>query len=138
MPLSKNCRLFLFFLVSFLEFYFSLFELVLLVPLALVWALLPNDGVAVVANWFIDKVVAVMIELPFSRDMETEADQVGMLMAAKVSSYLVIKKQLCWSVSRPFTDRFPDPTYFFLSTSNGIDYKWKKFLFDQQVQNISS
>jgi Zn-dependent protease with chaperone function len=73
-----------------LEFYFSLFELVLLVPLALLWALLPNDGVAVVANWFIDKVVTVMIELPFSRDMETEADQVGMLMAAKVSTFHLV------------------------------------------------
>lgn len=61
----------------------SFVELVLLIPLALLWALLPNDGVALVANWFIDKVVAIMIELPFSRDMETEADQVGMLMAAK-------------------------------------------------------
>ena len=56
----------------------------LLVPLALVWALLPNDGIALVANWFIDKVVTIMVELPFSRDMETEADDVGMLMAAKV------------------------------------------------------
>ena len=37
-----------------------------------------------VANWFIDKVVTIMVELPFSRDMETEADEVGMLMAAKV------------------------------------------------------
>jgi Zn-dependent protease with chaperone function len=57
---------------------------VLLLPLALLWALLPNDGIALVANWFADKVVAVMVELPFSRDMEVEADQVGMLMAAKV------------------------------------------------------
>ena len=60
----------------------------LLVPLALVWALLPSDGIALVANWFIDKVVSIMIELPFSRDMETEADQVGMLMAAKVTKYI--------------------------------------------------
>jgi metalloendopeptidase OMA1, mitochondrial len=63
---------------------FTFVQLVLLVPLALVWALLPNDGIALVANWFIDKVVAIMVELPFSRDMETEADEVGMLMAAKV------------------------------------------------------
>lgn len=61
----------------------SFVELVLLVPLAVLWALLPNDGIALVANWFIDKVVTIMVELPFSRDMETEADQVGMLMAAK-------------------------------------------------------
>ena len=31
-------------------------QLVLLVPFALLWAALPNDGVALVANWFFEKV----------------------------------------------------------------------------------
>ena len=31
-------------------------QLVLLLPLALLWAALPNDGVAFVADWFIQKV----------------------------------------------------------------------------------
>ena len=35
---------------------------------------------------FYFSVIDVMVELPFSRDMETEADRVGLFMAAKVSS----------------------------------------------------
>jgi len=61
----------------------SFLNLVLLLPFALLWALLPNDGVALVANWFFDKVVEVAVELPFSRAMEAEADEVGLVMAAK-------------------------------------------------------
>lgn len=61
----------------------SFVQLVLLVPLAVLWAFLPNDGVALVANWFMETVVDIMIELPFSRQMETEADRVGLVMAAK-------------------------------------------------------
>jgi len=61
----------------------SFVQMVLLVPMAVLWAVLPNDGVALVANWFIDKVITVMVDLPFSRDMEMEADEVGLVMAAK-------------------------------------------------------
>merc|ERR1719427_2509528 len=55
----------------------------LLVPMAVLWAMMPNDGVALVANWFIDKVIDLIVDLPFSRDMEMEADEVGLVMAAK-------------------------------------------------------
>lgn len=54
-----------------------------LVPLALLWAVLPNDGIALIADWFFNKVIEVVFELPFSRDMEREADEVGLTMAAK-------------------------------------------------------
>jgi len=61
----------------------SFLQMVLLVPMAVLWAMMPNDGVALVANWFIDKVIHLLVDLPFSRDMENEADQVGLVMAAK-------------------------------------------------------
>lgn len=61
----------------------SFIQLLMLVPMAVLWAVLPNDGVALVANWFMDSVIDVMVELPFSREMETEADKVGLFMAAK-------------------------------------------------------
>ena len=57
--------------------------LVVLIPLALLWALLPNDGIALVADWFFQCVVDVFVNLPFSRNMETEADEVGLLLASK-------------------------------------------------------
>ena len=61
----------------------SFVQVVMLVPMAVLWALMPNDGIAVVCDWFIDKVTDVLIHLPFSRDMELEADEVGLLLAAK-------------------------------------------------------
>ena len=61
----------------------SFVHVVMLVPMAVLWAIMPNDGIAMVCDWFIDKVTDVLIHLPFSRDMELEADQVGLLLAAK-------------------------------------------------------
>ena len=63
--------------------YVSLVNVLVLVPLALLWALLPTDGIALVADWFFKRVVDVVFELPFSRGMETEADEVGLVLAAK-------------------------------------------------------
>merc|ERR1711915_788442 len=61
----------------------SFVQLVLLVPMAVLWAFLPSDGIALVTHWFMDCVVDVMVELPFSREMENEADKVGLFLAAK-------------------------------------------------------
>merc|ERR1712203_643240 len=61
----------------------SFIQMILLLPFALLWAALPNDGVALVADWFFQKVVSFVFELPFSRAQETEADEVGLQFAAK-------------------------------------------------------
>ena len=61
----------------------SFVQMVLLVPMAVLWAILPNDGVALVASWFTDQVIQLIVDLPFSRKMEMEADEVGLTMAAK-------------------------------------------------------
>ena len=63
--------------------YVNMINLALLIPLAVLWSLLPNDGIAVVADWFCRQVIDVALELPFSRKMETEADEVGLLLASK-------------------------------------------------------
>ena len=46
--------------------------------MAFLWALLPNDGIAFVADWFVQKVSQLFIDLPYSRLLETEADEVGL------------------------------------------------------------
>lgn len=61
----------------------NLLSSVLMVPLAVLWAFLPNDGIALVADWFFHKVIELFMELPFSREMELEADEVGLQLAAK-------------------------------------------------------
>ncbi|XP_033636534.1 metalloendopeptidase OMA1, mitochondrial-like [Asterias rubens] len=65
--------------VSFTEFV----DLLLIVVLAALWALLPSDGIALVATWFKQKVVELVLEMPYSRSLEAEADEVGLILAAK-------------------------------------------------------
>ena len=62
----------------------SFVQLVLLVPMAVIWAMLPNDGIALVTDWFMNTVAEIFVNLPFDRALEMEADQVGLMMAAKV------------------------------------------------------
>ena len=58
-------------------------DVVVLVPMAVLWALLPNEGIGLVCDWFINKAKEVIFNLPFSRQMELEADEVGLVLAAK-------------------------------------------------------
>ncbi len=56
--------------------YVSFVNMLVLVPLAVLWAVVPSDGLAIVADWFFKRVIDVVFELPFSRNMEREADEV--------------------------------------------------------------
>lgn len=58
-------------------------SMLLLVPMAVIWAMLPNDGIALVTSWFIQKATDICFSLPHSRRHEMEADEVGLMMAAK-------------------------------------------------------
>lgn len=51
--------------------------------LTLLWAIVPTDGLAVVASWLQSVVEDLLISLPYSRKLEREADEVGLLMAAR-------------------------------------------------------
>ena len=58
-------------------------NMILLVPMAVIWAMLPNDGIALVMDWFVHKVTEICFHLPHSRKHEMEADEFGLQMAAK-------------------------------------------------------
>ena len=58
-------------------------QLIILVPMAVLWAVIPSDGIALVTDWFFDKVIEICFNLPFSRELELEADVVGLTLAAK-------------------------------------------------------
>lgn len=61
----------------------SFLQMILLVPMSLLWVMIPYDGIGFITTWFFDKVADIMLELPFSRFMEMEADEVGLVLAAK-------------------------------------------------------
>lgn len=69
-------------------------EMILLVPLVLFWALLP-DAAALFTQWLSSRLADIMIHLPFSRFIETEADVVGMELAAK-ACYDVREAPVFW------------------------------------------
>ena len=58
---------------------------VLSISLALlVWAFLPTDLTAAVMQIVSDKFLKYFFELPYSRQLEKEADTVGLMLTAKV------------------------------------------------------
>lgn len=63
--------------------YVHLLDLVLIVFLGAIWAVMPSDGIAAVTHWFFERVVSLLLRLPFSRKLELEADEVGLQLAAK-------------------------------------------------------
>lgn len=63
--------------------YAQLVDFALVGFLAAIWAIMPTDGIAVVTHWFFEKVVSLLLRLPYSRKLELEADEVGLQLAAK-------------------------------------------------------
>ncbi|XP_075527776.1 metalloendopeptidase OMA1, mitochondrial-like [Dermacentor variabilis] len=63
--------------------YAQLIDFALVGFLAAIWAIMPTDGIAVVTHWFFEKVVSLLLRLPYSRKLELEADEVGLQLAAK-------------------------------------------------------
>ena len=55
----------------------------LIIPMAVLWAFIPSEGIAFITDRFVRKVTELIIELPYSRLMENEADEVGLRLAAK-------------------------------------------------------
>ena len=71
--------------------------------LGLIWALIPGIHLAAVTSWFYSTTVDLMLSNPFSRVMETEADEVNLnrpcllpLRVARVHSSAI---QVSWMLS---------------------------------------
>ena len=60
-------------------------DLLLVVPVAILWAILPTDLSAAFATFIGGSLQDILFTLPYSRAMEIEADEVGLILAAKVS-----------------------------------------------------
>ncbi|XP_029939372.1 metalloendopeptidase OMA1, mitochondrial [Salarias fasciatus] len=58
-------------------------DLLSVVLLTAIWAMCPKDSLALVGQWAQDKLKQLMFSRPYSRKLETEADLVGLQLAAK-------------------------------------------------------
>ena len=79
----------------------------LIVPLAVLWAIVPNDGIALIADWFFHQVKKLTWELPFSRAIEKEADEVGLQLASK-ACFDVREGPLFWDKMKYLEDQKGD------------------------------
>ncbi len=61
-----------------------LIDVVSIVMAGLLWAFLPSDIIALITQYFADKFLNFLFQLPYSRQLETEADYVGVMLAARV------------------------------------------------------
>lgn len=61
----------------------SLIDTIFLFPLGLIWFLIPFDSIAFLIHSLSKHLVRVAFHLPYSRKLETEADVIGLLFAAR-------------------------------------------------------
>lgn len=68
-----------------------LLDILVTIPVLLVWLTFPDMAAAIV-HAIGDRTMKILYELPYSRVLENEADEVGMKLSAKVCeiSFLVI------------------------------------------------
>lgn len=79
-----------------------LLDLLIIVPILLVWALFP-DLVAAVIHMIGERLVNIIYKLPYSRILENEADEVGIKLAAK-ACIDVREAVVFWAMMRTLTD----------------------------------
>ncbi|OWF54417.1 Metalloendopeptidase OMA1, mitochondrial [Mizuhopecten yessoensis] len=60
-----------------------------------IWTMIPSDGIAIITQYFMEKVMHYTFTLTFSRELEEEADVVGLEMAAK-ACYDVREGSVLW------------------------------------------
>lgn len=95
--------------------YTHIVDLVMLVVVAAVWAILPTDLIAAVAHWATTRVKDLLLELPYSRMLEAEADEVGLQLAAKCC-FDVRESSAFWSKMETLRDMNSEIAIEWLST----------------------
>lgn len=100
-------------------------ELLMIVPIVALWAIFP-DAVAMFSQWLSNFFVNTLVHLPFSRSLESEADEVGLQLAAK-ACLDVREASAFWEKMKLITDSESEEVIEFLSTHPAFDTR-KKFL----------
>ncbi|KAG8225373.1 hypothetical protein J437_LFUL005388 [Ladona fulva] len=105
-------------------------QLLLILPVLLLWVILPNEG-AVFFHWLTDKITHLMIDLPFSRNIEKEADEVGLMMIAK-ACYDVREASKLWEkIDKISADKDEEKPIEWLSTHPSFINR--KIFIDEQL-----
>lgn len=74
----------------------TVLDVVVIIVMGAIWAIMPTDGIAIVTDWFYNRVMQLMLHLPYSRKLEMEADEVGLQLIAK-ACYDIRESTVFWS-----------------------------------------
>ncbi|XP_055345438.1 metalloendopeptidase OMA1, mitochondrial-like isoform X2 [Paramacrobiotus metropolitanus] len=58
-------------------------DYILIALMSVLWAVLPSDIISGITTWVMNKVVDLLLNLPYGRLLENEADEVGLMLSAK-------------------------------------------------------
>lgn len=73
-----------------------LLDLISIMIIAAIWAVLPSDSISLLTHWLYSKLTEILLQLPYNRKIETEADKVGLHLAAK-ACFDVRESSAFWS-----------------------------------------
>lgn len=79
-----------------------LWDILIAIPILLVWALFPDIAAAII-HMIGERVVNIMYKLPYSRVLENEADEVGLRLAAK-ACIDIREAVVFWATMRTLTE----------------------------------
>ena len=75
--------------------YARLLDLISIFSIFLIWSILPSDVGALLGQMFANEFMKIYFDLPYSRLLESEADEVGLMIAAR-ACYDVRKSVTFW------------------------------------------
>ncbi|KYN30946.1 Metalloendopeptidase OMA1, mitochondrial [Trachymyrmex septentrionalis] len=87
-----------------------LWDFLIVIPILLIWALFPDMAAAII-HMIVERIVNVMYNLPFSRVLENEADEVGLKLAAK-ACIDIREAVVFWATMRILTEMHTLPPEF--------------------------
>lgn len=79
--------------------YAQIIDYFVIILMAAIWAFMPFDGIALITQAFYEKVVQILLDYPYSRKLEKEADIIGLQLAAK-ACYDVREGYNFWKLMR--------------------------------------
>uniref|UniRef100_A0A914W6T8 Metalloendopeptidase OMA1, mitochondrial n=1 Tax=Plectus sambesii TaxID=2011161 RepID=A0A914W6T8_9BILA len=116
--------------------YTKFLDWIQIVVLAAIWTILPSDGIAFVTTWFYNLCQQTVLDLPFSRKLEIEADAVGLQIAAK-ACFDVRESYAYWigmHVHEKANEQKPVPSIFSTHPDHGDRAERLKSLIDSAVE----
>lgn len=63
--------------------YQSYIDFFVIFMIAMIWAVIPSDLISAAVHFFLENVLSIGVKLPYNRKLETEADEVGLMLASK-------------------------------------------------------